>query len=74
MWHKAVRDQVFKNRKHVMEKRICDKAANMKRQISAMRQRSGWGISEGQNERSINEALEKKCAFFWRLDAIWGSR
>jgi len=76
VWHKDVKDQGFTNDKHVTE-RICDKAANMKKQwreTSAMRQRSGWGITEVQNERSINAALEKKCAFFWRLDAIGGSR
>jgi len=67
VWHKDVKDQVFKNDEHVMMKRICDKAANMRRQwrdTSAMRNRSGWGISEDQNERSINQALEKKCAFW----------
>jgi len=77
VWHKDVKDQVFKNDEHVTVKRICGKAANMRRQwrdTSAMRNRSGWGISEDQNERSINQALEKKCAFFWQLDAIWGIR
>jgi len=64
VWHKDVKDQAFKNDEHVTVKRICDKAANMRRQwrdTLAMRNRSGWGISEDQNERSINE---KKCAFF----------
>ena len=30
----------------------------------------GWGIRAA----SINEALEKRCAFFWRLEEIWGTR
>jgi len=39
IWHKDVKDHVFKNDEHVTVKRICNKAANMRRQwsdISAM--------------------------------------
>jgi len=39
-----------------------------------MQQRSGWGVKAEDNETSINEALERRCLFFWRLDEIWGSR
>ena len=40
-----------------------------------MQQRSQWGI-RGENEASINEVLERKCLFFWRLELeeIWGPR
>jgi len=32
-------------------------------------QRSGWGI-EGKDDTSINEVLERKCQFFWRLEEV----
>ena len=25
-------------------------------------------------EASVNEALERKCPFFWRLEELWGTR
>ncbi|KAF8424327.1 hypothetical protein EV426DRAFT_599504 [Tirmania nivea] len=76
-WHKLVKEQVFSNDEHITVKRITDKATNMKRswkEARAMQQRSGWGVKAENNEASINETLERKCAFFWRLDEIWGSR
>ncbi|KAF8417327.1 hypothetical protein EV426DRAFT_721276 [Tirmania nivea] len=75
-WHKLVKGQVFADEDHITVKRIMDKATNMKRSwkdARAMQQRSGWGVKPENNEASINEALERKCAFFWRLDEIWGS-
>ncbi|KAF8430084.1 hypothetical protein EV426DRAFT_579674 [Tirmania nivea] len=76
-WHKLVKGQVFSNDEHITVKRITDKVTNLKRswkEARAMQQRSGWGVKAEKNEASINDALERKCAFFWRLDEIWGSR
>ena len=39
-----------------------------------MQERSGWGLKSEDNEPSINDRLEQKCTFFWRLEEIWGSR
>jgi len=76
-WHKLVKEQVFPSEEHITIRRITDKATNMKRswkEARAMQQRSGWGVRAEDNETSINEALERRCLFFWRLDEIWGSR
>ncbi|RPB25363.1 hypothetical protein L211DRAFT_867338 [Terfezia boudieri ATCC MYA-4762] len=72
-WHKLVKGQVFADEDHITVKRITDKSTNMKRSwkdARAMQQRSGWGVKPEDNEASINQALERKCAFFWRLDEI----
>lgn len=74
-WHKDIKDEVFKDNAHVTVRRICDKATNMKKQwggATAARNATGWGV--GKSENSITESLEKRCPFFFRLDAIWGTR
>jgi len=46
-----VKDEVFKNDEYIMVKRIYNKATNMKKQwreTPAMRERPGWGVSEGE--------------------------
>ena len=76
-WHRRVKEQVFSSEEHITVKRITDKATNMKRswkEARAMQQRSGWGTEAEKNETSVNEALERKCTFFWQLDGIWGSQ
>ena len=78
-WHRKIVDKIFNTAKdkHIDVKKICDKATNMKKQwrdTSAFRTKSGWGLQEDNLERTIHEALEKKCPYFFRLDAIWGTR
>ncbi|KAF8469206.1 hypothetical protein BDZ91DRAFT_721903 [Kalaharituber pfeilii] len=76
-WHKDVKDEVFANDDHITVKKIGDKAMNMKkawREAKALQERNGWSIKPEENEQSINDALERKCTFFWRLEGIWGSR
>jgi len=36
--------------------------------------KTGWGLRPEKNGASINETLEARCVFFWRLDAIGGTR
>ena len=74
-WHRDMKDEVFPNDEHITTKKINDKISNMKRQwkeAKALQENTGWGIRE--DEQSINQALERKCPFFHRLDAIWGSK
>ena len=76
-WQKDVKEQQFPNNDHITVKKITDKVANMKRawkDARAMQDRSGWGVRPEDNEESINNVLERKCAFFWRLEEIWGSQ
>jgi len=76
-WHKLVKEQVFSSEEHITVRRITDKATNMKRswkEARAMQQRSGCGVKAEDNETSIDEALERRCPLFWRLDEIWASR
>ena len=75
-WHKDVKDQVFADDEHIMVKKITEKANNMKRrwkEAKTMLELSGWGVRLEDNEQSINDVLDRKCAFFWRLDEIWGT-
>ncbi|KAN0077841.1 hypothetical protein V8E54_006145, partial [Elaphomyces granulatus] len=39
-----------------------------------LQEQSGFGVREDDCTRSINEVLNKKCKFFWRLDEIFGTR
>lgn len=74
-WHEDIKDEVFHSDRHITLTRINDKVSNMKRQwkeAKVMQESTGWGIREDQE--SIDKALEKKCPFFHRLDAIWGTR
>ena len=76
-WFKDVKQQEFSNDEHITVKRIADKVTNMKRAwkgAKALQERSRWGLTREKNEASVNGTLEKKCAFFWRLDEIWGAR
>ena len=76
-WFKDIKDQEFADEEHITVKKITDKVQNMKkawRVAKAMQERSGWGLTMEENSTSINHALEKKCAFFWRLEEIWGTR
>ena len=78
-WHKDVKDQVFSEPgdEHITVKKITEKASNMKRrwkEAKAMAELSGWGVRLEDNEQTINDVLERKCAFYWRLDGIWGTR
>ena len=68
-----MKDQVFANDDHITLKKIKEKATNMKRawkDAKAMQGRSGWGLKSEDNEPSINDRLEQKCGFFWRLEEI----
>jgi len=40
----------------------------------AMQAQSGWGVNPEESEASINQELQRRCPFFWRLGEIWGSR
>ncbi|RPB20104.1 hypothetical protein L211DRAFT_572676 [Terfezia boudieri ATCC MYA-4762] len=76
-WHKEVKEQAFANEDHITVKRISEKMGNMKKAWNAaraMQTRSGWGVRSGDNDQSINEVLERRCPFFWRLEELWGSR
>ena len=76
-WHKDVKEQLFSNDNHITVRKITNKVANMKRawrDARAMQDQSGWGLQEDENDSTINGVLERKCPFYWRLDAIWGSR
>ena len=56
---------------------MLDKATNMKRawnHAKGMQEQSGWGLTAEDNEELINARLEQRCAFFWRLEEIWGTR
>ena len=64
---------MFADQDHIAVKRITEKMSNMKKawkDAKAMQQRSGWGVKPEENEESINEVLEGKCPFFWRLEDI----
>jgi len=76
-WHKEVKEQVFADEEHIPVKIMTEKMDNMRKawkDAKAMQERSGWGVKPEVNEESINEILERKCPFFWRLEEIWGSR
>ncbi|KAF8457675.1 hypothetical protein BGX38DRAFT_1156646 [Terfezia claveryi] len=76
-WHKELKQEVFPDEEHITVKKITDKATNMKRawkEAKALQDSPGCELIAVDNERSIKELLEKKCTFFWRLNAIWGSR
>ena len=76
-WHKDVKCEVFLKDEHITIKKISDKVSNMKKQwkeAKALRDGSGWGIMDYKEDQSIKDALERKCPFFFRLDAIWGGR
>ena len=76
-WQKDAKEQLFPNDSHIMIRKLTDKVANMKRawkEARAMQDQSGWGLQPDDNETSINDRLKRKCPFYWRLDAIWGSR
>lgn len=76
-WHKELKQEVFPDEEHITVKKITDKATNMKRawkEAKALQDSTGCELIAVDSERSIKELLEKKCTFFWRLNAIWGSR
>ena len=76
-WYKDVNDQEFPDDEHITIKKITDKGQNMKRAYraaNASQEGSGCGLTSEENSASINHALEKRCAFFWRLEEIWGTR
>ncbi|KAF8439644.1 hypothetical protein BGX38DRAFT_1206943 [Terfezia claveryi] len=59
--------------KDITVKRISEKMGNIKKawkDAKAMQARSGWGIKSEENEESINEILEWRCPFFWRLEGL----
>ncbi|KAF8416864.1 hypothetical protein EV426DRAFT_721555 [Tirmania nivea] len=60
-WYKEVKEQIFGDEDHITD-------------AKAMQTRSGWGVKSEDNDKSINEVLERRCPFFWRLEEIWGSR
>lgn len=69
-WHKDIKEQIFATDKHITVKKITDKAGNMKRTwkaAKAMQEQSGWGVKATHNTESVNDKLEEKCPFFWRL-------
>ena len=35
-----------------------------------MQDQSGWGLQPDDNKASINDRLERKCPFYWRLHAV----
>ena len=41
--------------------------------VKVMQEQSGWGVKPTDNHESVNDKLEEKCTFFWRLEEIWGS-
>jgi len=68
-WHKRVKAQVFRDEgdEYITVKKIGEKVNNMKKcwkEAKAMQECSGWGVRSNDNEKSINEHLEQKCAFF----------
>ena len=71
-WYPDVKDEVFYNEEHITVKKINDKASNMKKawkEAKASQGDTGWGLRE-EDERNIQEKLERKCQFFSRLDGI----
>lgn len=76
-WHKDVKDQVFADNEEITVKRIKEKVQNMRsswKLARKLREQSGSGVKPEDNTPSFVAVLEKKCAFFWRLDVIWGPR
>ena len=72
-WYKEVKDEEFGAEAHITVKKISDKLGNMRKvwkDAKAMQARSGWGIKPQENGDSMNEVLERKCPFYWRLDEI----
>lgn len=72
-----MKEEVFPDEEHMTTKRIREKVVNMKTACSkakATLTTTGWGLKAEDNEPSINARLESRCLFFWRLDAIWGTR
>jgi len=72
-WHKDVKDQLFADQEEITVKRIREKVNNMKaawRETRKLREQSGSGVKPEDNAPSFVALLEKKCAFFWRLDEI----
>jgi len=58
---------------HITVKRISEKMGNMKtwKDAKAMQVQPGWGVKPEVSEASINQVLERRCPFFWRLDGFW---
>jgi len=76
-WHKEAKDQVFADHDEITVKRIKEKAQNMRvawKEARKLREQSGSGLKPEDNTPSFVALLEKKCAFFWRLDGLWGTR
>ncbi|KAF8439174.1 hypothetical protein BGX38DRAFT_1208809 [Terfezia claveryi] len=76
-WHKDVKEEVFADDENITFNRIRDKVSNMKAawsQAKKARDQSGWGLKPEDHSDSQQSFLEKKCAFFYRLDEIWGTR
>ena len=44
------------------------------KEAKAMANQSGFGVRAEDNTTSVNEVLERKCQFYFRLEEIWGSR
>lgn len=73
-WHKH---EVFCSEDNVTVKRIREKdpwkGYQYENKLDEGNGTASLGI-KADNEASINEILESRCSFFWRLDAIWGTR
>lgn len=74
-WHKDVKAEAFADDEHITVERITEKCVEMKKSWKAARNitnQPGWGLRPEDPERSIAQYLERRCAFFERLDDIWG--
>ena len=73
IWQKDAKEQLWPNDAHITIRKLTDKVANMKRawkEAREMQDQSVWGLQPDDNKASINDRLEHKCPFYWRLDAV----
>jgi len=77
VWMAKVKEAIFADNRDKDVKKIKFKYHNMKNSWKAakkLQEESGFGVKEDDCTDSVNEVLNKKCKFFWRLDEIFGTR
>jgi len=76
-WMKKAKEAVFADNEDIDVKKIKSKYHNMKNSWKAakkLQEESGFGVKEDDCTGSVNDVLNKKCRFFWRLDKMFGTR
>lgn len=78
LWTMKAKEALFNDEDSEIDaKKIKSKYHNMKNSWKAakkLQDQSGFGWKEEDCESSVNELLNRKCRFFWRLDDIFGER